>query len=341
VSNAEPSRRASTIETVEGDDDVLNIDRRSMLKYVMSALALLAVAVLGVIGYRALSAPSRTVPNLIGMTEAQAANVVADNGWELEVRRVRDDGQAQGDVVRTDPASGDRLRSGGSLVLVVSDGPTLSALPNVTGLDVDNARSALSAVGLTMREAQQLASETVPLGTVISWSVPEQPGLTAGSQVPKGTTIEVVVSSGSPNRTVPNLNGLTVEEATARLALGELVLGSTSEEFSTTVGVGRVIASNPAAEADMTVGGAVNVVVSKGPDLVKMPKVGGSTLQAATDALIKAGLKVGSVTGGQDGTVSWSNVSAGDLAVRGTAVALTMLAPPPTTTTTTTVARPN
>ncbi|MSW20709.1 MAG: protein kinase, partial [Actinobacteria bacterium] len=161
VPNAEPSRRASTIETVEGDDDVLNIDRRSMLKYVMSALALLVVAVLGVIGYRALSAPSRTVPNLIGMTEAQAANVVADNGWELEVRRVRDDGQAQGDVVRTDPASGDRLRKGDSLVLVVSDGPTLSALPNVTGLDVDNARSALSAVGLTMREAQQVASETV------------------------------------------------------------------------------------------------------------------------------------------------------------------------------------
>ncbi|CAB4813946.1 MAG: PASTA domain-containing protein [Actinobacteria bacterium] len=341
VPDVEPTRRTSTIETVEGDDDVLNIDRRSMLKYVISALAVLAIAVLGVIGYRALSAPSRTVPNLTGMTEAQAANVVADNGWELEVRRVRDDGQAQGDVVRTDPASGDRLRKGDSLVLVVSDGPTLSALPNVTGLDVDNARSALSAVGLTMREAQQVASETVSLGVVISWSVPEQPGLTAGSQVPKGTTIEVVVSSGSPNRAVPNLNGLTVEEVTARLALAELVLGSTSEEFSTTVGVGRVIASNPAADAGVTVGAAVNVVVSKGPDLVKMPKVVGVTLQVATDALIKAGLQVGSVTGGQDGTVSWSNVSAGDLVVRGTAVALTMLAPPPTTTTTTTVARPN
>ena len=88
-------------------------------------------------------------------------------------------------------------------------------------------------------------------------------------------------------------------------------------------------------------GAAVNGVVSKGPDLVKMPKVVGVTLQVATDALIKAGLQVGSVTGGQDGTVSWSNVSAGDLVVRGTAVALTMLAPPPTTTTTTTVARPN
>ena len=341
VPDTEPVRRTATIETVEGDDDVLNIDRRSMLKYVMSALAVLVIAVLGVIGYRALSAPSRTVPNLTGMTEAQAANVVADNGWELDVRRVRDDGQAQGDVVRTDPASGDRLRRGDSLVLVVSDGPTLSALPDVTGLDVDAARSALSVIGLTMREAQQVASETVPLGTVISWSVPEQAGLTAGSQVPKGTTIEVVVSSGSSNRTVPNLGGLTVEEATARLALGELVLGSTSEEFSTTVGVGRVIASNPAAGAGATVGAAVNVVVSKGPDLVKMPKVVGATLQAATDALTKAGLKVGSVTGGQDGTVSWSNVSAGDLVLRGSTVALTMLAPPPTTTTTTTVARPN
>lgn len=328
-----PTHRTATIETVEGDDDVLNIDRRSMVKYVFGALTLIVVAVLALIGYRALSAPSHTVPNLVGMAEAQASNLVGANGWKLDVRRVRDDAQAQGDVVSTDPAAGERLKKGATLVLVVSDGATLSELPDVTGLEVDAARSALSARGLTMREAQQAASETVPAGSVISWSVAEQASLTAGSQVPKGTTVDVVVSTGSSNRTVPDLAGLTVEEATSQLEAVGLVLGTTSEVFSTTVESGRVVSSEPAVGAGITVGATVNLALSKGKDLVVMPKIVGKTLDEATAALTKAGLVVGSATGDASGTVSWANASAGDRLLRGSAVAIVMLAPPPTTTT--------
>ena len=336
-----PTQRTATIETVEGDDDVLNIDRRSMAKYVFGALTVLALAVLALIGYRALSAPSHTVPNLVGMTEAQASNLVGANGWKLDVRRVRDDAQAQGDVVSTDPAAGERLKKGSTLVLVVSDGATLSELPDVTGLEVDAARSELSARGLTMREAQQAPSETVPAGSVISWSVAEQASLTAGSQVPKGTTVDVVVSTGSSSRTVPDLAGLTAEEASSKLDAAGLVLGSTTEVFSTSVEAGRVVASEPAAGAGVTVGAAVNVSLSKGKDLVKMPNIVGKTLDEATAALTKAGLAAGPVTGDVTGTVSWANASAGAQLVRGTAVAIVMLAPPPTTTTTTTAPRPN
>jgi len=326
-------QRTTTIETVEGDDDVLDIDRRSMTKYVLAALGLLLAAVLGVIGYRALSAPSHTVPNLIGVTEAQATNLVGSNGWKLDVRRLRDDGQAQGDIVSTDPAAGERLKKGSTLVLVVSDGPTLSVIPDVTGFDVDTARSKLTQLGLTMREAQQQASETVPAGSIISWSVPEQPTLTAGSQVPKGTTVEVVVSSGSSSRTVPDLTGLTVEDATARLDELGLVAGTPTETFSLTVESGRIVSTDPAAGTSTSLGATVNLVVSKGKDLVVMPKVVGKTLQEATDALTKAGFVVGSVSGGVDGTVAWASYSPGDRAVRGTSVALVMLAPEPTTTT--------
>ena len=328
------TRRWSTIETVEGDDDVLNVDRRRLVKYALLAAALVVLAVIGIVGYRTLSTPSPVVPNLIGLPQAQASNLVAENGWTLEVRRVRDDAQAQGDVVSTDPAAGERLKKGSTLVLVVSDGATLSVLPDVTGLEVATARDQLTAAGLTMREGQSLASETVPAGAVISWSVSEQASLAAGSQVPKGTTIDVVVSSGSSNRTVPDLVGRTPEDAAAQVDAVGLVLGATTEEFSNSVEAGHIVSSSPGSGATATVGESVSLVVSKGKDLVVMPKVIGKSLQEATDALTKVGLVAGSVTGGVEGTVSWALYPPGDKLVRGTAVAMVMLAPPPTTTTT-------
>ena len=113
-----------------------------------------------------------------------------------------------------------------------------------------------------------------------------------------------------------------------------LVAGVPTEAFSLTVEAGRIVSTEPAAGAGTTLGATVNIVISKGKDLVVMPKVVGKTLQEATDALTKAGLAVGSVTGGVEGTVSWALYSPGDKLVRGTAVAMVMLAPPPTTTTT-------
>ena len=66
-------RRSTTVEVVEGDDDVLNIDRRSMLTYLLAAFAFVVAAGIGVVGYRALRTPSHPVPQLVGMTEAEAS----------------------------------------------------------------------------------------------------------------------------------------------------------------------------------------------------------------------------------------------------------------------------
>lgn len=316
------SRRTATVETVEGDDDVLNIDRRSFVSYVLVALALVAAAVVGVVGYRALSTPSRAIPNLIGTPEAQAANIVADNGWEIEVRRERDDTQPQGAVTRTDPAAGDRLRKGGTLVVVVSDGPTLSKLPKLEGLSVDSARSTLTSLGLLMREAARVDSDTVPAGQVISWSVPAQEGLAVGSQVPKGTTVEVVVSAGPSTRSVPILIGKTVEQARAELEPLGFVIGTITEVFSEAGAPGEVLATDPEAETRASSGTVVNLTVSKGPDLVVVPDLIGKTFKEAQELLTKTGLQLGSTTGPRTGVVAGADIPAGTQVRRGTQISV-------------------
>jgi len=261
----QPVRRTATIETVEGDDDVLNIDRRSLVRYLAAALALVAAAALGVVAFRWLSTPSHDVPNLIGASEAEAANIVASNGWTLDVRRARDDTQPQGSVVSTDPAAGEGLKEGATITLVVSDGPTLSVLPDVTNLPIDEARSALTAAGLVMREAQTVVSDTVLEGSIISWTVAEQPTLAAGSQVPKGTTVDVVVSAGSATRSVPNIVGAALDEARAQLESAGLVAGEVAEQRSATVPAGSVISTDPPVGSTVAAASAVNLTVSTGP----------------------------------------------------------------------------
>ena len=315
-----PRRSTAKVETVEGDDDAPNFDRRSMLSYVLVALGLVIAAVIGIVGYRALSTPSYAVPNLIGVPEAEAVNQVAANGWTLAPQRQRDDAHAEGDVIRTEPSAGEKLKKGATLVMVVSEGPTLATLPEIAGLPIDQARTVLELVGLAVREADRAFDEAIPPGHVVFWSVPAQAGLTAGGEVPKGTTIEVVVSAGPSPRQVPNLLGLTVQQARDKLAESSLALGTVTEEFNAQVPAGQVISSAPAAGGSVTRATAVSVVVSKGLDSVSVPRLLGLNQAAMETALLDAGLLVGSTSGPLDGVVAGTDRAAGSLVPRGTKI---------------------
>ena len=83
-----------------------------------------------------------------------------------------------------------------------------------------------------LQQADPVFDETVPLGIVISWMVPEQPGLKAGDTVTPNTTVTVVLSAGPQPRVVPNLTGMTVDQATAALDRSGLVLAQLEPEFS-------------------------------------------------------------------------------------------------------------
>lgn len=315
--------------------------RRGMRRSLLAAI--LAVIVIGGLGVSWwLTRPTiETVPQLVGLTEAEALNTLSAYSFTTDVTRQPSDDVDSGVVISTDPVAGTQLNVETPLGIVISSGPAPRELPELTGLTLDQARQALADVDLVLVEDDAEFSEDVAAGTVIRWVVAELPTLTAGATVAKGTDVHVVVSAGPQPRTVPPLGGLTLEEATQTLDDLGLQIEVLPEEFSATVEKGLVVRQSPTDGESIERGGTVGVALSKGPELVRLPNLVGLTVEQAQLTLSNAGLVLGNVLGDATGlivNVQFNNqpLSAGIEIAKGTAIDVVTGAPAPTTGSTTT-----
>ena len=119
---------------------------------------------------------------------------------------------------------------------------------------------------------------------------------TAGTSVNIGSAVNIVISSGPAQVSVPNVVGDTQAVATSALTGVGLVVGTVTQQSSSTVASGNVISESPLAGTSVNIGSAVNLVISSGPAKVSVPNVVGDTQAAATTAITGAGLVFGTVT---------------------------------------------
>ncbi|MEV8192335.1 Stk1 family PASTA domain-containing Ser/Thr kinase [Rhodococcus pyridinivorans] len=163
----------------------------------------------------------------------------------------------------------------------------LSDVPTVLGLDKAAAVSAIETAGLSS-EIRGEYSDDVPVDTVLGTDP------TAGSRVPDGDTIALLVSLGRP--TVPSIPGAgerSVVEDELRSRTFEPVEGGTA--FSTKVPEGGVAALDPAPGTVLPVGSEVALVISKGSPPVTLPDLTGRPVDEARRILDEAGLTVGDI----------------------------------------------
>ncbi len=289
--------RVVQVDETEVDDQRRHREGRPVLIYLLLVIGLIVASALGYIAFKKLTVPDYQVPNLVGVDAGEAQNQVASNDWNVESRTERSDVQPEGKVFKTVPAAGESLKQGKTFVMYVSDGPTMASLPQFTGTTLGKATAQAQQIGLVLQEPQLKYDEKVPKNVVIGWSVPAQPSLRSGAQVVKGTPVQLVVSQGPAPRTVPNVVGKTVAQATGELKAQGLVATPSSTAFSDSVPAGAVIKQNPAGGSSVARGTKVALQVSKGRDLVTMPGLAGLTYAQIQTALTKAGLQVGSVLG--------------------------------------------
>ncbi|MBK9179221.1 MAG: protein kinase [Acidimicrobiales bacterium] len=262
--------------------------------------------------------PTHEVPPLVGGSEVDAQRDVAEFGWKVEVEPTRVDGTVPGEVVAQDPEAGTRLREGRTLRLTVSEGPTLTAVPDLGEVTQDEALAQLAAAELAVGQVKPDPSETVPAGVVMSWWAGGEQ-LAPGAELPKGTPVDLVVSAGPAPRTVPPLAGGTFEQA--EVALAELgLVAERNDVFSDTVDVGLVLSTEPAEGEAAARDSTVVVNVSKGPDLVTVPQVAGQSLDGAAASLEAAGLVPGQVFGPARGRALTTSPTGGQVVGRGTVV---------------------
>lgn len=154
----------------------------------------------------------RTVPDLSAKSESDAKAALEKAGFKMVRQGKRDQSVPKGIVMDWTPR-GDQPK-GSEITVIVSDGPPLKPVPDVTGKTKDNAAAILSAAGFQVAYTEAF-SDTVDTGVVISTS----PGAGVGAE--QASTVTVRVSKGPQLVTVPNVTGYTATVAASKLeALG-------------------------------------------------------------------------------------------------------------------------
>ena len=127
----------------------------------------------------------------------------------------------------------------------------------------------------------------------------------------------------------PKLAGMTRSEALAALNEVGLTMRVTDEQYSEKREAGTIISSDPGAGDRVAANGTVSVVLSKGPERYRVPRVRGMSQEAASQALEAVNLRTGQIL--QDysrkvpeGQVVKTNPAAGSPLKRDTEVALTI-----------------
>jgi serine/threonine-protein kinase len=125
---------------------------------------------------------------------------------------------------------------------------------------------------------------------------------------------------------VPDVNGMAAEAADELLSARKLRLVVRDRRADPKVPVGAVIAQTPLAQSRIHVGGEVSVVLSTGPERIRVPALTGQALDQAKQSLEAAGLRAGQISesDGEAGKVIAVAPEAGTVVEPGTSVALTV-----------------
>ncbi len=200
-----------------------------------------------------------SVPDLVGLTEADATDAIVDAGLRASTDEEFNASVEKGDVIDSDPAAGTSVDRESRVNITVSLGPANVVLPGtLAGLTESSARDALEELGLRGGQVTEETSADVAEGRVITTS-PQ-----SGQSVPVGSAVDLVLSNGKV--TVPLLTDLTLEQAQALLADPAVKLPfSVREVENSVVAPGIVTGQSAQARSEVDQGTEIVLTVAKAP----------------------------------------------------------------------------
>lgn len=287
ASPAPPARPApSRPVPADGGRPVRERSRRGL---VLALVLVVLVAGLSAGGYWFGWGRYTSTPGVVGLEQAAAETELDDAGLGAEVEQVYSDSVEPGVVVSTDPKPGDRILPGDDVTLTVSRGPEVYDVPDLSGLTVEEAGDALAEVKMVLGRQVPRYSETVPKGQVVR-SIPAF-GSEESKALPVDTAVAVVVSKGKQPIKVGDWVGKDAEKLEKALEAKGLQVKVTDTEYSDDVAEGRVISHTPKSGV-VHKGDEIELVVSKGPELVTVPSVRYLSTGDAVEKLEDLGFKV-------------------------------------------------
>lgn len=157
-------------------------------------------------------------------------------------------------------------------------------VPNVTGLNYDEAIQRLAQAGFKGEQGEQRYNNSAPKMTVLEQSPPP------GSRDGVGTPVVLVVSGGQRMAVVPTVTGMLKVEAQALLEKEGFEIGDVTESPSN-ASRGSVIATRPAAGSQVSVPTTISLVISGGAPDIQMPSLIGRDVDAGRQTLTQLGVR--------------------------------------------------
>lgn len=202
--------------------------------------------------------PQINVPDVVGMTEVEAARALLEIGLDIgEVER-KHSTEEEGSIIEQDPDPGTEVAKKTKVNIIVSSGVATTPIPDVIGDSEQEAISALATKNLKMIKQTEY-SETVGTGEVIR-TIPSP-----GTLVEEGSSVTVVMSLGIQLFQVPDVVGLTSEEAKTKIEAAGFVLESVPFETDDEASWGKITEQSPVGGSMIEKGRTVTVQVGQAP----------------------------------------------------------------------------
>ena len=204
-----------------------------------------------------------TVPNFVGEQSDDVINSKAYSEYfSFHVTSTIDPNTPKDQIIGQKPEAGRSIMLGSDKIdieLTVSTGVIKTSVPDMVNHESSEATTALQERGFKV-QTKSVSSETITAGYVVSTSP------AAGEQAASGSTITLSISSGPEDKevTMPNLVGMSRDEATAALEKLSLQIGSITE-IENDYKAGTIVWQNVAAGEKLAENSIVYLKVSTGP----------------------------------------------------------------------------
>jgi eukaryotic-like serine/threonine-protein kinase len=195
------------------------------------------------------------VPSTNGLGAEEAAEKLEAAGFEVATEETNSESVEEGAVIYSEPKGGSTATRGSTVTIFVSKGPKKAKVPVLVGAQRRLAVQQIRGRGLVPSVSEEESSS--PAGQVISQSP------SAGSEVPLGSTVSIIVARGVAEAKVPNVIGRLRSEAVQTMRDAGLVPSVEEEETEVPGQVGRATDQFPPPGTELKPGAEVTIVVGK------------------------------------------------------------------------------
>ncbi|MCX5178184.1 Stk1 family PASTA domain-containing Ser/Thr kinase [Streptomyces virginiae] len=199
-------------------------------------------------------APKVTVINVQSLSFEEAEKQLKEKGFQVD-RKPQESDRPAGTVLEQSPKSGTEAERNSVVTLTVAKEITKATVPELRGKKKDEAVKALTDAKLRLGSVTETESPGAAPGTVVSQQ------FDAGQEIEVGKTVNITIAKASAQTTVPNFNGLTVDQYKEELRRANLRLGVVN---GSTDGNAVVVRTDPLPGTPVATGQTVNVIALGG-----------------------------------------------------------------------------